>query len=80
MIAEVPADTGLIAPLDELTVATLVVPLVKAPPLSPFEVKVVEPSEHTACVPLSVPAFGAAVTVAVLVAVAFEQPPVPVTV
>ena len=62
MIVEVPADTGLIAPLDELTVATPVVPLVKAPPLSPFEAKVVEPSEHTACVPLSVPALGAAVT------------------
>ncbi|CAA9194362.1 hypothetical protein FLACOL7796_00074 [Flavobacterium collinsii] len=32
------------------------------------------------CVPDKVPAFGAAVTVTVLVAVAFPQPPVPVTV
>ena len=38
------------------------------------------PLEQIASVPLKVPAFGAVVTVTVLVAVAFEHPPVPVTV
>jgi hypothetical protein len=50
------------------------------PPEAPFEVNVVVPLEHIACVPLTVPAFGAAVTVTVRVAVAFAQPPEPVTV
>ena len=38
-------------------------PLVNVPPLSPFDVNVVDPFEHMACVPLNVPAFGAAVAV-----------------
>ena len=63
VIVDVPADTGLIAPLDPFTVATPVVPLVNAPPASPLLLNVVDPLEHTACVPLSVPAFGAAVAV-----------------
>ena len=39
-----------------------------------------DPFEQIAVVPEIVPAEGAAVTVTVLVAVAFAQPPVPVTV
>ena len=80
MIIEEPAATGVIAPVLTFTVAAAVVAEVNAPPLSPLLVNVVEPLEQIASVPLSVPAFGAVVTVTVLVAVAFEQPPVPVTV
>ena len=50
------------------------------PPLLPLLVRVVVPPMQIASVPLTVPAFGAVVTVTVRVAVAFEQPPVPVTV
>ena len=39
----------------------------------------VEPVSHIACVPLNVPALGAAVTVTTVDAVSFAQPPVPVT-
>ena len=46
----------------------------------PFDVNVVVPATHIACVPDKVPAFGAAVTVTFLVDVAFAHPPVPVTV
>jgi len=80
VIVDVPAATGVIAPVEELIVATPVEPDVQAPPALPFVVKVVVPFEQIACVPLKVPAFGKAVTVTSLVAVAFEQPPVPVTV
>ena len=79
VIVDVPAATGVISPVEELIVATPVEPDVQEP-ASPFDVKVVEPFEQTACVPLNVPAFGAVVTVTVLVAVAFEHPLVPVTV
>ena len=59
--------------------ATLVVPLVQLP-ASPFDVKVTAlPPIQAASLPLNVPAFGAAVTVTVLLAVALEHPPVPVT-
>ena len=44
------------------------------------ELNVVVPFTQTVCVPLKVPALGGAVTVTVRVAVALEQPPVPVTV
>ena len=60
-------------------VATPVDPEVHVPEPPSLE-NVVVPFEQMASVPLSVPAFGAVVTVTVLVAVAFEQPPVPVTV
>jgi hypothetical protein len=60
-------------------VATAVLLLLHAPPAL-LELNVVVPLTQTAWVPLKVPAFGAAVTVTVLVAVASEQPPVPVTV
>ena len=51
-------------PVEASIVATLVLPLDHAPE-SPSELKVVEPSEHTASVPDKVPAFGASVTVPV---------------
>ena len=70
----------MIAPVEGSTVATAVFDDVKVPPASPLDVKVVVPLLHIACVPLNVPALGAAVTVTVLVVVALAQPPVPVTV
>jgi hypothetical protein len=45
----------------------------------PFEVNVVVPLTQIESAPLTDPAFGAAVIVTVLVAVSFEQPPLPVT-
>ncbi len=69
----------MITPVDASMVATPVEPDDQEP-ASPFDVNVVDPVEQIACVPLNVPAFGAAVTVTVLVAVAFEQGLVPVTV
>ena len=80
MIIEEPAATGVIAPVLASIVAAAVVADVNAPPLFPLLVNVVVPLEQIASVPLNVPAFGAVVTVTVLVAVAFEQPPVPVTI
>ena len=74
-----PADTAVITPVLGSIVATAGVPEDQVP-ASPFEVKDVEPVLHITCVPLNIPAFGAAVTVTVLVAVAFAQPPVPVMV
>ena len=74
-----PAATGVIIPVVLLIVATPVDPDVHAPE-PPSDENVVVPLEQIPCVPLNVPAFGAVVTVTVLVAVAFEQPPVPVTV
>ena len=76
----VPADTGAMAPVLLLIVATAVLLEVHAPPASPLLVKVTVALEHNACVPLNVPALGAVVTVTVLVAVALVHPPVPVTV
>ena len=76
----VPAATPDITPVPDTTVATAVFDDDHAPPVLPLDVKVVEPVLQIACVPLSVPAFGAAVTETVLVAVALEQPPIPVTV
>ena len=79
MVAE-PAETPVTNPVDEFTVATELLLDVQETPESPFEVNEVVPLTQIACVPLKVPALGAAVTVTVRVAVAFEQPPVPVTV
>jgi len=78
MIA-VPADTAVTAPEVELMVATDALSEDHVPPV-PVVLNVVEPLEQIAVVPLIVPAFGAAVTVTVLVAVAFVHPPVPTTV
>ena len=60
-------------------VATPVALLVQLPPVI-VDVKVVVPATQAVWVPLRVPADGAAVMVTVRVAVAFAQPPVPVTV
>ncbi len=76
----VPAATPVITPVLLLTVAVPVAPDVQAPPAFPLDEKVVVPATQMFCVPLKVPAFGAAVTVTVLVAVALAHPPVPVTV
>jgi hypothetical protein len=62
------------------TVAAAVLFDDQVPPLLPLLVRVVVPPTQMPSVPLSVPAFGAAVTVTVRVAVALEHPPVPVTV
>jgi hypothetical protein len=74
----VPAATPVTTPEEALTVAILVELLDQEPPLT-VEVKAEVPFTQMAWVPLRVPAV-VAVTVTVLVAVAFEQPPVPVTV
>jgi len=77
VINEVPAETPVTTPVLGSTVATLVVAEVNTPPLFPFDTNVVVPFEHICAVPLKLPAFGAAVTVTVLVSVALAQPPVP---
>ena len=76
----VPEPTPVTKPVLLFTVATPVASDVQAPPAFPFDEKVVVPAAQIVCVPLSVPAFGAAVTVTVLVAVALAHPPVPVIV
>jgi hypothetical protein len=79
-MSELPAATAVTTPVELLIVATLSSALDHVPPESPSVSKSVVPSEHTASVPLSVPASGAVVTVAVLVAVTSEHPPDPETV
>jgi hypothetical protein len=74
----VPAATPVTTPEEALTVAILVELLDQEPPLT-VEVKAEVPFTQMVWVPLRVPAV-VAVTVMVLVAVAFEQPPVPFTV
>ena len=78
VITDVPAVKPETIP-EELIVATAGVAEDQVPPVT-GELKVEVPLEQMAVVPEIVPAEGAAVTVIVLVAVAFEQPPVPVTV
>ena len=72
----VPAATPDIAPVETFTVATAVLLEVQAPPVLPLLENVVVPPAQMPCVPLRVPAFGAAVTVTVRVAVALLQPTV----
>jgi uncharacterized membrane protein YagU involved in acid resistance len=83
VIVVVPAATALIDPVDALIVAIPVLPELQLPPAT-VELKSLEPPTHILveipCIPLNVPADGAAVTVTVRVAAASEQPPVPVTV
>ena len=79
VIITAPTPTTVTTPLPEFMVAVSVFPLVHAPPLT-VEVNVVDPDAHIACVPLNVPALGTAVTVTVVDAVSFEQPPVPITI
>ena len=69
----------MITPVVALTVAVPVFDELHVPPVCVDENVVVKPT-HTFCVPDKVPATGAAVTVTVLVAVTFGQPPVPTTV
>ena len=76
VIVAVPAATPVITPVEAFTVAIDVLPELHAPPLFPFEVNVVVPLTQMFCVPLTVPALGAAVTVTVRVAVALLQPTV----
>ncbi len=64
---------------EELTVATDALLVVQAPPET-VEAKVDVDPTQIACVPESVPAEVAAVTVTVLVAVTLAHPPVPVLV
>ena len=72
-----PADTAVITPVLGSIVATDGVPEDQVPPASPFEVKVVEPLLHIACVPLIVPAFAFGLTVKVCCAVGVPlHPPV----
>ena len=78
MMVAVPAATPVTTPEVALTVAMLAELLDQEPPLT-VEVKAEVPFTQMVWVPLRVPAV-VAVTVTVLVAVAFEQPPVPVTV
>ena len=76
----VPAVIPEMAPVLPSMVATTELLLVQAPPAFPLVVKVTAPPMQMFWLPLKVPAFGAAVTVTVLVAVTFAHPPVPVTV
>ena len=78
-MVEVPAATGVITPVDPFIVAMAAPEDVHVPPEVPFDVNVVEPVGHIVCVPLTVPAFGAAVIVTIRVA-ASAQPPEPVIV
>ena len=75
----VPAETPVITPVLEFMVAIPVADDDHVPPVCVEEKVVVNPT-HTFCVPDKVPDTGAAVTVTVLVAVAFGHPPVPTTV
>ena len=61
----------MISPEDSSIVAINSLPLVHTPPGMVLS-KVVVPSEHKAVVPLKVPAFGSALTVTVLVAIASQ--------
>ena len=71
----VPAATPVTTPVEAFTVAIPVLPDVHVPPLVPFDVNVVVPPAQIACVPLSVPALDAAVTVTVRVSVEAAHPP-----
>ena len=71
-----PAATPVTTPVVLFTVATAALLVLHAPPPEPLLLKVVLPPTQMACVPLTVPALGAAVTVTVRVAVALLQPTV----
>ena len=66
-------------PVVAFTVATAVLLLIQLPPVT-VDIYVSVDPKHKFWLPLNVPALGDAVTVNVSVAVAFEHPPVPVTV
>ena len=79
MIIAVPAETPVITP-DSLSIDATPVAFDDQTSPKEVELNVVVAPTQTVCVPLNVPALGAAVTVTVLVAVALEHPPVPVIV
>ena len=62
--------------MDVFTVATAALLVDQLPPANPLLKKVVVPPIQISCVPPTVPALGAAVTVTVRVAVALLQPTV----
>ena len=72
MIVDVPALTPVITPVEGLTVATPVVPLVQVPPASPSDEKVVVELMLTVFVPLTVPASGCACNDKVLLPVVVQ--------
>ena len=74
-----PAVTPVTRPVEALMVATLVALLIQLPP-DTVEPKMVVPVTQILWFPLRVPAAGGVLMVTVRVAVAFAQPPVPVTV
>ena len=74
-----PAATPVIRPVEALMAAMAGSLLDQVPP-EMVDAKVDVPFTQISCVPLRVPAVGIAVMVTVRVAVAFAQPPVPVTV
>ena len=78
-MVEVPAVTPTIAPVELLIVATAGFEEVQVPPKT-VEAKVTESPMQIFCVPDKVPATTGAVTVTVLVAVAFGHPPEPSTI
>ena len=59
-----PAEIGVMSPVDASIVATLGLALDHDPPASPFDENIVELFEQAVSVPLNVPAIGAVVTVA----------------
>ena len=71
-----PAATPVTRPFDAFTVATAALLVDQVPPPNPLLNKPVVPFTQIFCVPLTVPALGAAVTVTVRVAVALLQPTV----
>ena len=79
-MVDVPAECGVISPVDEFIVALAPSDEDHNPPSSVLS-KVVVPFEHIVCTPLKVPVLTGAVIVTARVAVAVvEQPPEPVTV
>ena len=76
MITLVPADTPVTTPVEELTVATVVVPLLKVPPVI-LGVKVVVEPTQTLVVPLKL---GRGLTVMVTVKVSVHDAEVAITV
>ena len=76
MIVAVPAATPVTTPVELFTVAIAALLVDQAPPVLPLLENVVVPPAQMPCVPLRVPALGAAVTVTVRVAVALLQPTV----
>ena len=78
-MVDVPAECGVITPVDEFIVALAPSDEVHDPPPSVLS-KVVDPLEHNSWVPLNSPALTGSATVIVSVSIASAQPPEPVTV